>query len=656
MGRMLKRNDGTEAPSNLVFFDTESYIEEIDGPIKTKVNKLRLWCGSKVRLEGFEVTRRNESYGFDSESFWSFLDRNSDSEKCTWVFAHNLAFDLTLTEFWKKLDERWFVTTPMKCKPNCTNGTSKNSWIGKLCLEVNPFWLQVRRGKKTYKFVDTTNYWQLSLAKLAKCYDLEKMDLPSQSADNQEWLAYCWNDVHIIQRAICHLIVKWKESNCGVFQPTAASLALTNFRHTCNLVDQTSNSVDIVCQPSSVQNALERESYFGGRIQAFFIGERFHKIYHLDCNSLYPKVMRDFSYPRRFVQYLNGVSLDYLRKLAKVYGIVASVRISSRHAVFPVRIDGRQYHCSGEYWTALCGNEIIRAIESSSISRIGTVQVYSVAPIFRDWVDYWHGRKVAATRMGYAGVADREFAKLLLNSLSGKWAQHGRRWVDCPGQIPLKRWGGYPGKGSGSEEIKRFRGIGGNLQVLGEGNEPDYSFPAISAFITANAREYMRTIINRLPEDSVYYMATDSLICGQDAFEILNSEGWLSDSELGKFKLIGEHEYCCIHGPNDYVLDSKQILSGPIGKAVIGANGNLSAEIWENGPTLISNGPRSTVQVKEIPVWYPSHTNRGRIRDDGYWEPYRITDDPAFTDRPRKGGYFSSDLLGMEPDRIQLDA
>lgn len=652
MGRYLKRNKGTEAPSNLIFVDTESYKVDRSGVMKRTGLRLRLWCATKVRLEKGEPTRRKEADGLTAESFWQFVSQNSDSHRTTWIFAHNASHDLTQLKFWHELDAGRFVITPMKSKPHGISGQSKNSWVGKMCLESSPFWLQVRNGSRTYKIVDTFNYWQMSLAKIGESVGVEKIECDTERVTLPGLLAYCKNDVAILESAVCGLLKQWVREDCGVFQPTSASLAMQNFRHRTDILTTDGKSVDIVCEPGSKQHTLERESYFGGRIQSFYIGERHHTIYHLDCNSLYPYVMRNNLYPRRFVGYKRSMTLEELRSTSKVYGVVARVLLKSRYDTYPVRIDKKQYHCNGRFWTTICGAELIRAIESDSIDKIHTAQFYSVADLFGKWVDYWYGRKVESDRIGSRGMQDRNFCKLILNSLSGKWAQHGKHWRDCPGKIPLVRWGSYPAREEGGLYFEKHRGVGGNLQVLSEGREPEHSFPAISAFITANAREYMRSVINICPERSVYYMATDSIICDSDAYETLRQDGYISQTELGKFKVLGIYDYACFHGPNDYVLGSRQVTSGIIGKAKVAENGTLRAEIWDRTPSIIARGPKDEICITEVPAFYPHHTNRGRIGSDGWWEPYRIQDDVYFTDRPRQGSHFGSYFWDTEGDRI----
>ncbi len=653
MGRYLKRNQGTEAPSNMIFFDTESWTRPLEGKVKGSSLSLRLWTAIRVRIEKGKITRRKVSHGFDSESFWQFVFAHSCAHRTTWIFAHNLSHDLTQVRFWHLLDDQTFVTTPIYCKSKRIDGSLVKSWQGKLCLDTHPTFMQIRSGRRKFKLVDTCNYWPKSLLLIGQRFKLEKGSLPTVVNSEQFWLDYCMRDSEIIEKAITEMVMTWTSENCGVFQMTAPSLAMTNFRHTCDILTPNGASVDIVPTGGSRTTALERETYFGGRFQAFYIGERWGKFYQIDCNSLYPYVMREHSYPRRFMFYEENCDVKRLHLAQKVYGCVARVFIKSRHETFPVRIDGKQYHINGRFWTSLCGPELERATDSSCASRLPTVQFYSLAPIFRNWVDYWYARKVRASRHFDNRPEDYEFAKLILNSLSGKFAQTGIRWTDRPDSIPLTRWGGYVASEEGGKAYSRFRGVGGNCQEMTKEGEPEHAFPLISAYITSYAREYMRKVISIASERNVYYMATDSLIVNADGLDRLQSEGFVHPYELGKFKIEREAEYIRINGSNNYTFGETKTLSGPVAKARTGLDGILRADLWDQLPNIIATGPRDDIMIREIALMPPDPDNKGIIGEDGWWSPYRITDDVYFTDRPRRGGYFSADLLGMVEGHIQ---
>lgn len=664
--RLLKGNKGTEAPSNLIFFDTESRQHVRKGKTETVTHTLRLWTARRVRMEGGRATRRVVASGKTASEFWRFVDRYSDPHRTTWLFAHNIGFDLTLLEFLLELDKGTFTLDPLYKRDKHDRQTQEPSWTGRFIVDGPVTIIKVRTAEKRYVCVDTGNYWPSALWTIGERFGLPKLPMPKPSDSDAEWLRYCHRDTEIIERAVTDLITQWTAEGCGVFQTTAASLAFTNWRHTCDVRAGDGDCLDVVCEPDSPKHEMERAAYYGGRFQPFKIGEVPGPVYHVDVNSLYPFIMRNQSFPRRYIRDGYRVDPSVLATEAHVYGVVAEVFIRSRFDTYPVRIDGRQYHCCGQFWTTLAGAELRRALDAQHVSRTGRVQYYSVAHLFKRWVDYWHGRKQKAEQRGRNYQGEREFAKTILNSLSGKFAQRGRRWEDVPGYYALERWGGWPQQlGDSSCPIRRVyagsedsdtglsgsvptwvncRGIAGHTQVLLADREPSHAFPAISAFITAGAREYMHTVIAMMPERSVYYLAVDGMIVSQEGLDSLLSAGLIHQTELGYFKYSGPYARCVIHGSNDYELDGKATAAGWKAKAKKKEGVGKVLPVWERLPSVITSGPKSSIQVSEMLVSDYRSDRKGIIGKDDWWTPYRLSLDPEFTDRPPKGGYMSEQL------------
>lgn len=652
--RYLRGNKGTEVPKNLLFFDTESHRSPIDGRPNKEVLTLRLWCAISCRLENGKVTRRKVHYGKTQAEFWQLVQ--SIGSSCTSIscFAHNLGHDLTQLGFWGQLDANRFSIRPVRRNRGNAIDGKYESRPGMLCLEGPPTFIVCRDERCTYKFVDTLNYWRKSLHDLGQDFGLSKRNMPGPTDPDEDWFEYCQRDCQLIEAAVLPLLQRWLNQDCGVFQMTAPALAMTNFRHTCKVRVEDGEAIDVVTNPGGEEHDLERQAYYGGRTTCYLVGESRGTVYHLDCNSLYPFVMRKHSYPRRFVRYQHGMSHDELLSTMRCYGAVGSVLINSRYQTFPVRIDGVCYHSTGRFWSTLCGPELYRAVDSGSVDRIGLVQVYSLAPLFTEWVDYWFDRKVKAIQLGERGRGELEFVKLILNSLSGKWAQHGRKWVDVPGVYPPQRWGGWIEKDVESDTYQKWRAIGGNAQQLSSDGEPAHAFPAISAFITAHGREYMQEVIRLCPEGSIYYMATDSLICDARAFRTLESAGLLHPHDLGKFKIVGRYSECEIFGPNHYRLDDKEISAGILGRYLSRKDASGRVDLWERLPSIIADGPRQDSIVTSVPVTSIEPDFRGIIGPSGWWTPYHLTHDPEWTDRPPKSGYRREYLQGISAAHIPV--
>lgn len=622
----LSRNKGTEAPSSLFFVHTEHFRT----PNSDDVNKSDLsflcFSASRVRLEKSKIRTRESIGGNHTGIFWDFLFTNSSKERCSWVFATQLVHQLTKLDFWKLLEAGTLTLEPLPSKRPSTNGKPSVSWAGKMCLEDRPAFVVCRQGLSTYKMVDTVNYWPSGIENIAEDNGIAVTPRPKDGSSVKDFQEHANNSVQIIETAVIDLIRKWRGEQCGTFQMTAAMLSMTNFRHTCGIRTGEQDKVDIVCMPNHKSHVLEREAAFGDSPQCMYIGERRQKIFHIDCNSLYPYVMRENCFPRRFVRYQDGGTLNELASSANCYGIVARVFLNSTKEDFPCRVDGKPYYLTGDFWASLCGPELRRAIDTKSIHRVGTFQVYSIAPLFRRWVDSWHDRKIASSPGLGGRKGDYEFCKLILNSLSGKWIQRGRQWREQPGRHPLVNWDAWPEYNADTKKWQKCRGVAGNTQVLTDDEEPRHSFPLIYAYITACAREYMRKVIAVAGRDNCYYMATDSLILNEEGYDRLNENGYHHETKLGKFKLKGEYASCMIHGSNWYELDGVQTASGLLGASLASGGDGSFVELVERVGSLIRKTATSEIgtTIVKVPLTIPER--RGTIDSEHRWHPYHVKD------------------------------
>ena len=99
-------------------------------------------------------------------------------------------------------------------------------------------------------------------------------------------------DVEIVERALEELLRWWSANDYGKFRWTAPGLAMAAYRHRFMRQEITFHDHQNVRQ-------LERQSYFGGQLEAYWIGPIKQKVWQYDVVSLYPAVMRGNLYPVR---------------------------------------------------------------------------------------------------------------------------------------------------------------------------------------------------------------------------------------------------------------------------------------------------------------------------------------------------------------------
>ncbi|GAI80077.1 unnamed protein product, partial [marine sediment metagenome] len=75
---------------------------------------------------------------------------------------------------------------------------------------------------------------------------------------------------------------------------------------------------------------LERESYKGGRVECFYLGDLTNENYYmLDVNSLYPFVMRNNVYPVKYKYILHKIRQQDLALLLQDKAVVAKVLVET---------------------------------------------------------------------------------------------------------------------------------------------------------------------------------------------------------------------------------------------------------------------------------------------------------------------------------------
>lgn len=630
----LKSNAGTEAPSNLLFFDSETHPPEKVGRNGQKALRLRLWCAIAIRLEGDRITRRVCARGTTADEFWSFLGSRCNPRNPLWAWCHNAAADWTWLDVWRELLSRRLTLGPIPRPPAADTGRPRAPWRGRMVLEARPTFMVARRGSSTLKLVDTGNFWPEKLAAIGARFGLDKGKVDFTSVDDETLYTYCLRDCEIIERAVVELLTWWRKENCGVFQMSAPALALQNYRHTAKAKTADGSAVDIIFEPNHPTHKLERRGYYGPRFEAFYEGELRGPVYKYDRNSCYLAEMEDRPFPRMRVGTPPGMTPAELRRQMTVYGAVAEVLIRSMHDGYPWKPKKHpmQLQPTGTFWTVLCGPELLRALDAGHVHQVGKAVLYSMSHIFRGWARTWHDRKVAAAAAGDAG--HQEFCKLIGNSLSGKWGQHGTGWRDRldMGYEPYNRkWVGVDPK---TRDSGVFRGVAGVIQQFVSGDEPGHCSPIISAYISAYAREHMRWVMGKLPERSCYYIGSDALVLNADGAGTLHDLGLVSPTELGLFKQDVHGDGGEIVGTLCYRIGQRWTRSGVHGKPQVDKDGKLKSYRWEHMPAVVSRPFDGTVRYQELDWQDPEPRRKGRRGEDGWLTPFRLSLDGDYSDFP----------------------
>lgn len=615
---IMKAIKTISAPSNLLFFDTETKGQIYAA--KKSIVRHSLWFGytSAFRYESGKRTREVSTIFHTIKDFWRFLKKRLDPSRPLYVFAHNIGFDLTIVDFWLQSElPKWEVNNPV--------------------LEDPPTFIDCTYDGKRVIFVDTLNYWRASLSSLGKSFGLAKLKMPDWGADLTQWYSYCSRDVEILELAITGLIDYLINNNLGTLNMTAPAIAMSVYKHRFL-------KHDIYIHDNLYALDIERGSYYGGLVNCYFIGQaKRATVYHLDVNSLYPSVMLA-DYPCKLLDVCHNESLLDLAKRLKKHGAGAIVVLDTTKNTYPYKYKNKLLDVSGQFTTYLCGAELIAALKSGDIVSCNTVAYYDLAPIFKDFINYfWQERQKYKAKND---EIKQLFCKLLMNSLYGKFGQRGYDWkdldsftlakvyadnnLDFPEVYKSDNWQPtieysqnkfWP---LGLDEPISIRKTGRKLQTRIVVGEHHASMPIIAGYVTSYARQRLRQLIKIAGPKQCYYCDTDSLFVTKLGQKRLSLAGEVSQSELGKLKFEGEAFEPNFHGPKDYSFGDKTVIKGIRLDAIEIADGEYMQNQFEGLRSVLARRPDPFIEIRWIIKLNRRLFNKGMIGKDGWVKPFNI--------------------------------
>src|SRR5574340_1197452 len=237
--------------------------------------------------EGDIVNEKAMDFG-RCDQLWDFIGRCQVKDRTTWVFAHCLGYQLTLLDFWRRLDA----------------SGERHLWS---VLSDPPTIVCTRRGRRVVKYVDTVNYFREPLPSLLGGRDGRSgwaLDPGASVHDHIEW---CRRASRALGGLLCRMIRICRRELRSTWQCTAASLSWSVYRRWYL-------SQPVYVHGDQEASQLEAESLFGGLLQVSRLGPVSSATQSLDVNSLYPYVMATQPTPHRLRRYYHEPTIPQLHE------------------------------------------------------------------------------------------------------------------------------------------------------------------------------------------------------------------------------------------------------------------------------------------------------------------------------------------------------
>jgi hypothetical protein len=611
--------------NKLVFVDTETSGTPApdlwSGKGKPMLHTLRLgWmCMMDAGGEEWNEIRKVEEFYENLEGFI-----RKDREPC-FIFAYNSGFDYQVLGLMKRLNQR--------------PGWKHDS----IPFMEKGFVFKTEFQGSTVYWLDAMNYVGgfIPLKDLGEVLNLPKLDVDRKSIDeysDEVVSEYCRRDVEITRKYVLEWLTFLIRHDCGKMMNTLAGQCLTAFRH--RFMDE-----EIYIHSSDFVSSLERDSYRGGRNEAFYLGEVKEHVYKLDVNSFHPFIMANRNLPKKVLGYGQLLSLEKFEKMKELtendpeycYIIDAMIEVTEpcvckrllikpgvERNVFPV----------GRFRAAIT-NLDVKLIESGG-GRIVTIYrwaAYEATVLFRRYIDEFYG-----LRLKYKSEGNRPFdqmCKYFMNSLEGKFAQKSTETDEITGFLNGDRPSAIVDDVTG--KIYRVSYIGGRAWCKTGGNKEGYNtFVPISSFIRSWTRYYIWLWIKAVTTAGghVYYTDTDSLIVDKIGYEVLLRLGYIHPTELGKLKLEAEADDLIIRGAKDYHMDGEWYIKGVSKKAETHAPDDAHPKEWYTQtyfarmPGMLRRGIEEGVLIVDDFEKMPTRDYyKGTVTESGWVEPLILMED-----------------------------
>lgn len=581
---------GEFIPRTWLFTDTETSLKDVEGgqahffAMGWTCLWLRSWEGKKDHYDWqyFDGEKKYNEY-------LQFIALNLTDVH---LVGHNIYFDLQACGFFHYFT-RW-------------------GWDLKFYYDKGlTYILKCSLRKSTLTVVSTTNWFDQSLKKLGDTLGLPKLDVTFGVSTPDEMKRYCHRDVEIVIRAVKEYITFIQANKLGRFSLTKASQAFNAYRH--RFMEE---KIYLHRHPDVL--ALEREAYMGARTEAFFIGEcKGGPFVTLDVNSMYPYVMKRFTYPKKLIRLYSNIEPGQLKDTLKTLNVIAYVKVSTDEPAFAVKHKGKTVFPVGDFNCYLCTEGLKYALSRGYLVHIHRAAVYQGGDLFTAYVDYFHDLRVKYKKEGNDIFA--LLCKYMHNSLYGKFGQLGIKTLieeDETGRTYLRE--DIPNVATGKMVVVTH--LMNRKITTSEEGEGKMSNVAIAAHVTENARFVLWEYMKKAGRGNVLYCDTDSLKLRVS--DLKKVTRLVDPNLLGMLKVESRDNKLWIEGAKNYRTVTYRKIKGIPRKAVEISPGTFTFESFVRQVTHLRGGVEKGVMVRTITRRLKATYDKARVLRSGRVVPF----------------------------------
>lgn len=662
----LPSNDSTWTPPAVLTLDTETQV------IQTypEVQELRCWhvradyrAGAR-RLPGEHV----EGSGTNAVDLTQRVSKWASRWAETWIYAHNLNFDLIVTKLPLLLADRGWATQDM-----AIDGASP--------------WMVLTNDNRKLVIADSHAIWPVKLEELAEATGITKPPLP-EGDDYDTWVARCAADTLILHTALLDAMAYHDRHQLGRWALTGAAIGWNTMRHlqgarTSKKARATRQAmglpgVDPAAQPIVIDpdpDGLEHDrlAIYGGRRQTWRHGTLPPGRYvEIDFERAYQTVMASYPLPRRRGRWFDSLPVDsrLVDDPCHQWGIVAAVELETSSPRWPCRVPvsaaaldpgaehdqtgmpadpkTRVFYPVGRFWTVLAGPDIAEARRLGCLRAIGRGQVHQLGWAIKPWAQW----SMTAQDDPSTPAVVRLALKHQGRAVAGKWA--ARSWTKTIiGLSTTYGWSYQDAYDNTSGTRGAIIDIAGTKFLSVPDKDAANAYPAVLAWIESYTRVALGRAIDTLGASRMVQCDTDGLILdiapqrpAATPTDITVAGCWTghgdvtvpleaANEQTRPLRLRAKTQYRTLEvtGPQHLTLDGSKRWSGVPGSASRQPDGSYSAWTWPKLAWQMTHGDTRgytrVVQTYRLAASYAP----GWLLADGTVAAVEVTSGPDRTPR-----------------------
>lgn len=558
----VSHNKITSVPRNFIYLDSEAL--RTDAP-HGEIQTFRLAVASYDRRRHDKngwADRETEAF-YDTSSLWAWIDARTQTRARTVVVAHNLAYDVRITNALAHLPELGWS-------------------LKRIAFGHGRMWASWSRGDRTIALVDSMAWVPIALERLGEMVGIAKLPLPAWADSNADWELRCRRDVEILG-AVWRLLMDWIRANdLGNWKPTGAGQSWAAFRHRF-MTDR------LLAHDNDDARTAERRAAWTGRCEVWRHGRpRGGPFSEWDYSAAYAHVGLDCEVPIRLIGESNTATLDNVLRKAKKHAVLAECTITTDAPTVPADINGRIAWPVGTFRTTLWENEIALAIEHGAEVAVHRVWWYKRSLALHDFNRFVlaHLDPRVTNLEPVVVCAAKHWSRALVGRFGARWSE----WEDI---------GDNPGFDLGITTVIDG-GDGARWQMLTVGDackretaltDSADSVVSIMSWIMAECRVRLWRLCELAGAENVVYMDTDGVIVNAAGTERLRA------ADVAGLKLKGEWATIELMGPRQIKLSGQLRAAGvPRGAVEVSPN-TYDAQVWTELGTSLRTGTADQVGV-----------------------------------------------------------